>query len=106
MGIFHKIYCEFRFPCLRFSENYAPLSPTIDRQINNIVSVPTPDVKEQPGPMNMKSDRMTTMLDLLDVFYKNHELFYKTSFQVFLLQINNSLSVKQSTVQGVKRISF
>ena len=48
----------------------------------------------------MNSDRIKTMLDLLDVFYKNHELFYRNSFQVFLFQINDSMQVKQSIARG------
>ena len=48
----------------------------------------------------MNSDRFKTMLDLLDVFYKNHELFYRNSFQVFLFQINDSMQVKQSIARA------
>ena len=48
----------------------------------------------------INSDRIKTMLDLLDVFYKNHELFYRNSFQVFLFQINDSMQMKQSIVRA------
>ena len=55
---------------------------------------------ELRAPMAVYNDRSKIILDLLDVFYKNHDLFYKNSFQLFLFQINDTMQVKQSICQG------
>ena len=43
--------------------------------VNLSKGTPT-DCVNKPGPINVNSDRVKSMVDLLDVFYKNHELFY------------------------------
>ena len=40
--------------------------------------------------------RLEIHILLSSIFYKNHELLYKSSFKAFLMQINDSLQMKQT----------
>ena len=64
----------------------------------NIDGASTARAENGLGPMNLESGLIETMEQLYKVFYENHEMFYKNSFQAFLFQVNNSMPVKQSTV--------
>ena len=51
--------------------------------------------------MSVENSPVKTMLMLLDVYYKNYELFYKNSFQAFLFPINDAMQVKLDIGRGV-----
>ena len=50
--------------------------------------------------------QVKTMLDLLEMFYKNHELFYKNTFRVFFFQINDTIQGKQGIDKILKLVDI
>lgn len=72
----------------------------------NIDGASTACAEKGLGPLNLESGLIETMEQLYKVFYENHEIFVKNSFQAFLFQVNNSMPVKQSTVLAWKKLYF